>query len=42
MDLVNWLMNEGSVLDGTVLANIIVLALVIELFGILSYWLPRF
>lgn len=42
MDIIEWLMDNGNVLNGTVLAHVIFLAIVIELFGILSYWLPRF
>jgi|GEM_PF-1534465 hypothetical protein len=42
MDVITWLMNEGTVLDGTVIANIVFLAIIIELFGICSYWLRRF
>lgn len=42
MDFLNWLMDSGNVLDGTVIARFVFLAIVIELFGICSYWLRRF
>lgn len=42
MDVLDWLMNSGSVLDGTVIARFVFLAIIIELFGICSYWLRRF
>lgn len=40
--MIEWLMNNGTVLDGGVIARIFVLCIVIELFGIASYWLRRF
>lgn len=42
MDIIEWLLNNGNVLDGTVLANVILLALIVQLFGIISYWMRRF
>lgn len=42
MDIFEWLMNNGTVLDGTVIARIVVLAMIIEFFGLVSYWLRRF
>lgn len=41
-DLLLWLMNNGTVLDGTVIARIFILAIIVELFGLLGYWLNRF
>lgn len=40
--MIDWLLNNGSVLDGAAIANIFVLCIVVELFGIASYWLRRF
>lgn len=40
--MMDWLMNNGTVLDGTVICHILVLCIVIQLFGIASYWLRRF
>ena len=42
MDLFDWLLGNGTVLDGTVIIRIIFLVIVIHLFGIMSYWLRRF
>lgn len=42
MDLINSLMNEGTVLDGTVIVKLLILAFIIEFFGIASYWVRRF
>ncbi len=42
MDVIEWLMDNGEVLDGTVIAHVVFLAIIIELFGICSYWLRRF
>ena len=39
---ITWLMNNGTVLNGTVIANVVFLVIVIQLFGIGSYWLRRF
>lgn len=41
-DLIAWLLGNGNVLDGAVIARIFILAIVVELFGICSYWLRRF
>lgn len=41
MDIIEWLLNNGNILDATVIAHFIVLAVIIELFGIVTYWLPR-
>ena len=42
MDVMDWLMNNGTVLNGTVICRIVFLCIILELFGIMSYWLRRF
>lgn len=42
MDIFDWLMNNGTVLDATVIVKIVVLAIIVEFFGIASYWIRRF
>ena len=39
MDVFDWLMNNGTVLDGTVIVRLLVVGLIFELFGIASYWI---
>lgn len=41
MDLFEWILNNGTVLDGTVIVRLITIGLIFELFGILSSWIPR-
>ena len=41
MDVFEWLMNNGTVLDGTVIARFMLMAIILQLFGIVTYWLPR-
>lgn len=41
MDLFDWILNNGTVLDGTVIVRFIMIGLIFELFGILSNWVPR-
>lgn len=36
MDVIDWLLNNGDVLDGTVVANIIFCCIVIEFIGIVG------
>ena len=40
-DMVTWMVGESGVLDAGVIARIFILCIVIELFGIASYWLRR-
>lgn len=42
MDLFEWLESNATVLDGTVIIRFVVLAFIIEFFGIVSYWVRRF
>ena len=42
MDLFDWLLNNGSVLDGTVICRIAVLCIIIQLFGILCMIVRKF
>ena len=41
-NMVIWMVGESGVLDAGVIARIFILCIVIELFGIASYWLRRF
>ena len=41
MDIIGDLMN-ATVLDGSVIVRFVLIALILELFGICSYWLRRF
>lgn len=42
MDIFDWIINNGAVLDGTVIVRLLMVGLIFELFGITSYWLRRF
>lgn len=42
MDMFDWLLVNGTVLNGAVIGRIVFLVIIIELFGIMSYWLRRF
>ena len=42
MDIFEWLMNEGTVLDGTVIVRLLIVGFAIELISLGSYWLRRF
>lgn len=41
-DIVAWIMENGTVLDGTVIAHIFVICMVIEFFGMCTYCFKRF
>jgi len=41
MDVFEWLMNNGSVLDGVVICKFIMITIILNFFGIVTYWLPR-
>lgn len=41
-NMVTWMVGESGVLDAGFIARIFILCIVIELFGIASYWLRRF
>ena len=41
MDMLEYLMNNGSVLDGSVIARFMLLSIILQFFGIVTYWLPR-
>lgn len=42
MDVIDWLLNHGNVLDASVVAHVVILCLIIELFGLMSYWIRKF
>lgn len=42
MDIFEWIMSNGSVLNGEVIVKMLVVGLIFELFGIASYWIRRF
>lgn len=42
MDIFDWLLGGGTVLDGTVIVRFIMLGFIIEFISLGSYWLRRF
>lgn len=41
MDIFEWLLNNGTVLDGTVIIRVVFIGLIFELFGIMCHWSQR-
>lgn len=42
MDIFDWIMSNGAVLNGEVIVKLLTVGLIFEMFGITSYWLRRF
>ncbi len=41
MDIFEWIMGNGTTLDGAVIVRLLIVGLIFEMFGICSYWLRR-